>query len=57
MKKQTTKKLKGKNKFIRLDEDNLKFVVAQAKAQDRSQNYVINGFIKEARQRHGSNGR
>lgn len=58
MKRQIKTKLKGKNKFIRLEDKNLKFVVDQARIQDRSQNYVINGFISEARVRvHGSNGR
>lgn len=52
MKKQSKKKtLKGKNKFIRLDEENLKFVVSESKRLDRSQNYYINHLITEERVR------
>jgi hypothetical protein len=50
MKKSKTKKvLKGKNKFIRLDDANLKFVINRAKELKRSQNWVINEAITEAR--------
>lgn len=52
MKKQSKKKtLKGKNKFIRLDDENLRFVVSEAKRLDRSQNYYINSLITEERGR------
>lgn len=47
MKKLKTKKpLKGKNKFIRLEDNNLRYIVRRAKAQNRSQNYVINECIR-----------
>jgi len=35
----------GKNKFVRLDEANLKFVKMKAKQLDRSENWVINYAI------------
>jgi hypothetical protein len=49
MKKAKKKVLKGKNKFIRLDDDNLKFILKQSKEHKRSQNWVINQVIHDAR--------
>ena len=43
--KKSKKKLVGKNKFVRLDEANLKFVKMKAKQLDRSENWVINYAI------------
>lgn len=49
MKKAKKKVLKGKNKFIRLDEANLKYVEKKAKSLARSQNWFINKCIDESR--------
>ena len=50
------KPAKGKNKFIRLEDENLKFVVTQAKLEARSQNWVINACLTRERDRiNGSN--
>ena len=58
MKKSQKKPLKGKNKFIRLEDDNLKFVVTDAAKEDRSHNNFINTVLtKERVKRYGSNGR
>lgn len=43
------KVLKGKNKFIRLEPDNLRFIIKRAKEENRSQNWLINACIEQAR--------
>jgi predicted transcriptional regulator len=49
MKKAKTKKvLKGKNKFIRLDDDLLRVVERTARDLKRSQNWVINECIRQS---------
>jgi len=57
MSQKAKKVTKGKNKFIRLTDDNLKFVVAEAKKLDRSQNWLINNLITEARSKNVGNRR
>lgn len=50
MKKVNKKKSVGsKNKFIRLEPENLKFVVEQSKKEARSQNNYINYLITQER--------
>ena len=54
MKQKAKKPLKGKNKFIRLEDDNLRFIVKQSKELKRSQNWVINNIIANRRMNHGA---
>ena len=49
--KKTAKTLGSKNKFIRLEPENLKFVVEQSKRENRSQNNYINHLITAERNR------
>jgi hypothetical protein len=54
MKTKAKKLTKGRNKFIRLDEDNLKFVIKKAKEFERSQNWIINECVNYAKSRSGT---
>lgn len=50
MKKSKKKILRGKNKFIRLEDANLKFVVKEAEEKQRSQNFIINECVSLVRE-------
>lgn len=55
--KKAKKNLKGKNKFIRLADENLEFVVNESLRENRSHNNFINSVIfKERIKRYGRKG-